>query len=408
MTPSGDWHAPKSGPLLGVRVVDFSQAAAGPFCTQHLGDLGAEVIKVEPVGGDMLRSVDAVADSGLGTYFMGLNRNKRSVAVDLSTADGRRIAVQLCRGADVVVENYRPGTMARLGLDYESLRPQNPRLVYTAISAFGESGPLRDRPGMDIIVQAFAGLMGVTGSEKDGPVKVGAPVADLTTGYAAAMATLAALFERERSGEGQRVALSMMNVVASLLSNVATGHLLHGQEVPRLGSAHPQLVPYQAFQGSDGDFIVIGILNERFWVKLCAMIGEEELATHDLFARNADRVSNRQALLDRLEPIFLARTVEEWERRCEQYDVPYARVNRLGDLFAHPQAVEQGLVVAVGSERLGDVPTLSQPSRFSRTPGSYHAAPPRLGADTEAVLQECGYGAGEIELWVQQGIVARA
>ena len=405
MIGSVTWVPPTSGPLLGVTVIDFSQAAAGPFCAQHLGDMGAEVIKVEPVGGDMLRGVDARAGSDVGTYFMGLNRNKRSVAVDLTTQAGREIATQLCLRADVVVENYRPGTMARLGLDYESLRHANPRLVYTSITAFGESGPLRGRPGMDIIVQAFAGLMGVTGSEDDAPVKVGAPVADLATGYAAAMGTLAALFERERSGEGQRVTLSMLNVVTSLLSNVATGHLMHGEEVPRMGSAHPQLVPYQAFQGSDGDFIVIGVLNERFWVKFCTMIGDDALATSEAFARNADRVRNRQGLLELLAPIFRARAVADWEHLCEQHDVPYARVNRLRDLFGHPQAVEQGLVVTLPSEHSGDIPTVAQPSRFSRTPASYHAPPPKLGAHTEAVLQECGYTPEQLRGWRRTGVI---
>jgi crotonobetainyl-CoA:carnitine CoA-transferase CaiB-like acyl-CoA transferase len=399
------WSDPTTGPLLGVNVLDFSQAAAGPFCAQQLGDLGATVIKVEPPCGDMIRSVDDVRGHGMGTYFMGLNRNKRFVSLDLSNNRGRDVARRLVHSADVVLENYRPGVMARLGLGYEDLSPLNPRLVYTSISAFGEDGPLRDKPGMDIIVQGFAGIMGVTGVEEGPPVKVGAPVADLTTGYAAAMATVAALYERERSGKGQRVTLSMLNVVVSLLSNVTTGHLLTGAEVPRMGSAHPQLVPYQAFRTRDDQYLIVGILNERFWSKLVRLLQSPQLL-HDMrFATNADRVESRQELTEHLDAAFAERPIAEWEALCELHDVPYTRVNSLGDLFRHPQSAAEGLVVGVEHPDLGPIPTVAQPARFGRTAGSYHAAPADLGRHSIQVLADHGFSGDEIAELQAHGVV---
>jgi crotonobetainyl-CoA:carnitine CoA-transferase CaiB-like acyl-CoA transferase len=399
------WSPPVSGPLLGVHVLDFSQAAAGPFCSQHLGDLGATVTKIEPPNGDMIRGVDDATGCGLGTYFMGLNRNKRFMRIDLGDSRGRDVARRLARTADVLLENYRPGVMTRLGLGYEEVRADNPRLVYTSITAFGEEGPLRDKPGMDIIVQGFAGLMGVTGLQAGPPVKVGAPVADLATGYAAAMATAAALYERERSGRGQRVSLSLMGVVVSLLSNVATGHLLTGEEVPRMGSAHPQLVPYQAFRGADDSYLVIGILNERFWGKLIALLDDPSLSSDPRFRTNEDRVQHRDALIQRLEMAFSERTVAEWSRLCEEHDVPYTRVNSLSDLFGHPQAHAEGLVVELAHPDFGTVPTVAQAARFERTGASYHAPPAPLGSHTEQVLAAHGFSASEVAHLQAEGVV---
>lgn len=379
-----------TGPLQGVTVVDFSQAAAGPFCTQHLGDLGADIIKVEPPEGDMIRGWNDEEWAGLGTYFMGLNRNKRSVCLDLKSQVGRAVAEKLCARADVVVENYRPGTMARLGLSYDDLRKANPRLIYVAISAFGESGPLKDAPGMDIVLQAFGGIMGITGSEDSEPVKVGSPVADLATGYAAAMATLGALYAREVRGHGQRVSLSMLNVVVSLLSNHTTGHLLHGTPVNRHGSAHPQLVPYQAFETMSGEYIVIGILNERFWGKFCE--ATELAAVHEdpRFASNRERVRNRRALLDIIIPLIRSRPISEWEEIFEAHDVPYTRVNSFESLFSHPQVGAAGVVQHIEHPMMGDVPVIAQPAHYSEDSVSYRLAPPILGEHTIEVLNQFG------------------
>ena len=353
----------------------------------------------------MIRSVDDADGHGLGTYFMGLNRNKRFMRIDLADERGREVARRLCRSADVLLENYRPGVMAKLGLGYEDVCKDNLRLVYTSISAFGDSGPLREKPGMDIIVQGFAGIMGLTGVEGGPPVKVGAPVADLATGYAAAMATVAALYERERSGRGQHVSLSLLNVVVSLLSNVTTGHLLTGSDVPRMGSAHPQLVPYQAFRTSDDEYLIIGILNERFWAKLCDLLDDPVLESDPRFSTNRDRVRHRVALIDRLDTVFAQRTVAEWETLSERHDVPYTRVNSLSDLFRHPQSVAEGLVVEVSHPELGRIPTVAQAARFDRTAASYHAPPARLGMHTEQVLSEHGFTGEEIAQLRAAGVI---
>lgn len=397
-----------AGPLFGIKVVDFSQAAAGPFCAQQLGDLGADVIKVEPPGGDMIRGWDDAASAGLGTYFMGINRSKRSIELNLKTEAGLDIAKRLCKGSDVLIENYRPGTMARLGLGFEDLRAENSRLVYVSISAFGETGPLRDEPGMDIILQAFAGIMGITGVEGGEPVKVGAPIADLATAYVAAMATIAALYEREKSGSGQRVALSMLNAVVSLLSNHTTGHLWRGNTIERLGSAHPQLVPYQAFKTSDGHYLIVGILNERFWRKFCAAVDRVDLTDAEGFATNTERVRNRRAVLEVFETIMLSKSVEEWEDILARHDVPHTRVNSFAELFAHPQVDAAEIVTEIEHPELGSIPGIAQPARFERTPIKINYPPPSLGEHSEAILRELGFSDERVGELVASGVVGSA
>ncbi len=394
-----------TGPLDGLFVVDFSQAAAGPFCSQHLGDMGARVLKVEPPSGDMIRGWNDQELGGLGTYFMGLNRNKESIAIDLKTPQGASIARRLCDGADIVIENFRPGTMARFNLSYEEVAEVNPTVIYTSISAFGEQGPLAERPGMDIVIQAFAGIMGITGVEDGEPVKVGSPVADLATGYAAAMATLGALYSRAVKGEGQHVRLSMLNVVVSMISNHTTGFLLNGSPVGRLGSAHPQLVPYQAFETADGEHLIVGILNERFWTKFCDAIDRPDLEVDPRFATNRDRVQNRAELLEILGQVLKEKTCSEWEDVFLALDVPNTRVNSLESLFAHPQVEADEVVVEIDHPIIGPIPTIAQPSRFERTPATYRLPPPQLGEHTRVVLRELGMTEGEIEELSRAGVV---
>ncbi len=393
-TGAGDGVA---GPLDGYRVIDFSQAAAGPFCTQHLADFGADVVKVEPPQGDMIRGWHDKGSTGVGTYFMGLNRNKRSIILDLKTERAVDVALKLCEGADIVVENYRPGTMERLGLDYDVIRRSNPNVIYVSITAFGEEGPLRDRPGMDIILQAFAGIMGITGVAGGEPVKVGSPVADLSTGYAAAMGALAAVVERERTGEGQHVKLSMLNVVVSMLSNHTTGHLMHGTKVDRLGSSHPQLVPYQAFETEDGEYLIIGILNETFWRKLCKALDRWDLHESPQFTSNRERVAHRSELADELSAILRTRSAADWEALFEEEDVPHTRVNSFESLFSHPQVAIEGTVAHVDHPKLGKVPVIDQPVRLRGKRAKHRYAPPLLGEHTEEILRELGLTDAEAE-----------
>jgi crotonobetainyl-CoA:carnitine CoA-transferase CaiB-like acyl-CoA transferase len=393
-----------AGPLQGYKVVDFSQAAAGPFCTQHLGDFGANVIKVEPPDGDMIRGWHDKASRGLGTYFMGLNRNKRSIRLDLKTAGGIEIAQRLCACADIVVENYRPGTMDRLGLGYETVAKENSNVIYVSITAFGEEGPLRDRPGMDIILQAFGGIMGITGVEDGEPVKVGSPVADLATGYAAAMGTLAAALKRERTGKGSHVKLSMLNVVVSMLSNHTTGYLLHGTHVTRMGSAHPQLVPYQAFRTKDGEYLIIGILNESFWKKFCGALKRWDLYEDPRFTTNQERVLHRAELIVELEASIASRDVQAWEDLFEREDVPHARVNTFESLFEHPQVDIEGTVATVTHPELGPIPVIDQPVRLDGMRVTHRLAPPLLGEHSCAILHDLGYTDEAIKALADAGV----
>jgi len=396
---------PRPGPLAGYRVVDFSQAAAGPFCTQNLGDFGADVVKVEPPDGDMIRGWNAQEWQGLGTYFIGINRNKRSIRLDLKQEAGRAIAVRLCDQADIVVENYRPGTMARLGLDYESVRTRNASVIYTSITAFGEDGPLRDQPGMDIILQAFAGVMGITGVEGGEPVKVGSPVADLGTGYAAALATMAAAVHRERSGEGQLVRISMLNAVISLMSNHTSGFLMYGSPIKRMGSAHPQLVPYQAFETSRGEYLIVGILNERFWANLCRSLGRNDWLADPRYMTNRERVQNRNALLAELKSIIRAQPIENWEAQFGQFDVPHCRVNSFESLFAHPQLQYEQTVAPIRHPKAGNLKVIDQPGRLSLFPDVTHLPPPFLGEHSRDILAELGFAETEIKDLENCGVI---
>jgi crotonobetainyl-CoA:carnitine CoA-transferase CaiB-like acyl-CoA transferase len=386
----------RPGPLAGYRVIDFSQAAAGPFCTQHLGDFGADIIKVEPPEGDMIRGWNVQEVKGLGTYFIGINRNKRSLRLDLKQERGRTLAMQLCAQADIVVENYRPGAMARLGLDYESVRAHNPRVIYTSITAFGEDGPLRNQPGMDIILQAFGGMMGITGVEGGEPVKVGSPVADLGTGYAAALATMAAVVHRERTGEGQLVRLSMLNVVVSLMSNHTSGFLMYGSPVHRMGSAHPQLVPYQAFKTGDGEYLILGVLNERFWANLCLALDRSQWLNDPHYRVNEQRVQHREQLLAELRPIIGARPIAEWEAVFTEFDVPNCRVNSFESLFSNPQLEFERTVVNIEHPVWGNIKVIDQPARLAAFPNGPHRPPPLLGEHSREILLELGIDAQAI------------
>lgn len=374
--------------LDGIRVADLSMAASGPFCTQILGDLGADVVKIEPPAGDSIRGWDDLASSGTGSYFSGLNRNKRSVVLDLKTPYGIALAQRLCAQADVVIENWRPGKAQRIGLGYDAVKALNSEVVYVSLSAFGESGPLTGAPGMDIVLQAFAGIMGITGESGGPPIKVGAPIADLATAYVAALSILAALLHRERTGEGQRVTLSMLGVVTSLLSNHATGHLLHGNEISRMGSAHPQIVPYQAFPTGSDEYLVIGVMSEAHWLRFVAAIDRAELAEDARFRTNRERVANRQALVQIIIDRLMMHPRSVWIDRFGQHDVPVTVVNSLGDLFAHPQAEAEGLVVWLDGEGSDRLPVLASPMRFEKTPVRYRRRPPSLGQHTDEIVAE--------------------
>ena len=384
-------------PLADIRVLDFTHQAAGPWCASLLGDMGADVVKVEKPGrGDGIRYAGEVPFEIGSLNFWGLNRNKRGLGVDLRHPRGRELLERLALGADVVVENFRPGVMERHGLGYEQLRGRNPRLVYCSITAFGKEGPLAQKPGMDLILQATGGLMGHTGEIEGPPIKAAPPVADITSGIYAAYGILGALYERERSGAGQKVDVAMLDAVLSLFADVAANTLTLGTVYGKYGSGHPDLCPYQAFRAKDGDFIVACLTN-AFWKRLAVAIGREDLLTHPHFETNRARVEHREEVVETLGAVFATREVEHWIRVIEENDIPTCRVNRLDEILAHPQIDANGAVVERPHPTLGRMRTLTPTVKLGATPSAVERTAPRLGEHTREVLRDAGLGEEEIE-----------
>jgi crotonobetainyl-CoA:carnitine CoA-transferase CaiB-like acyl-CoA transferase len=380
----------RTGPLAGVRVLDFTHALAGPIATMYLGDLGADVIKIEhPTRGDGTRHMGRpMSDTdGRTDYFLSLNRNKRSVGLHLKRPEDVAVVRRLVATCDVVVHNFRPGVMERLGFGYDDLVEVRPDLVYVAISGFGEEGPLRDRGANDITVQAMGGLMSTTGELGGAPLRIGISVVDISTGLYAVSGVLAALYHRATTGEGQRVHVSMLKSAVSLLANYVPGVLGVGDEIPTSGRGHAQLVPYQSFEAADGGFVIVGAFTQAFWQRYCGAIGHPELAADPRYASNALRLRHRDELVPLLEQIMLTRPRDEWLALLEEADVPNAPVLSVGETLRLPQTQQtQGVVELVDGD--DSVWMAGLPIELSKTPGDPHGFPPLLGADTEAVLAE--------------------
>ncbi|HYF22693.1 MAG TPA: CaiB/BaiF CoA-transferase family protein [Caulobacteraceae bacterium] len=406
-----------TGPLSGVTVLDLSRVLAGPWATQLLAELGAEVIKVErPGAGDDTRAwgppftTRADGSPGDAAYFLCANRGKRSVTVDMATPEGAALLRRLAGQADVVVENFKTGGLAKYGLDYASLRAVNPRLVYCSITGFGQTGPYRERAGYDYMIQAMGGLMSITG-QPDGapgaePMKVGVAVVDLFTGLYASNAILAALLHARATGEGQHVDLALFDVQAAMLANQATNFFVSGKPPGRMGNAHPNLAPYQPFPTADGA-VVVAVGNDGQFRSLCRALGDEALGVDPRFATNALRVENRIDLAARIGALTAARSVDAWIAAFEAAGVPCGPINTVDRVFAEPQAQARELVVQQTREDLADpVRTVASPMRLSATPAAYDRPPPALGADTEAVLAErLGLTAEEIAALRRAGTV---
>src|SRR5689334_3138308 len=391
--------AERRAALAGIRVIDLSHQAAGPWCTSLLGDLGADVVKVEKPGrGDGIRYADRTGrlppEIG-GLNFQGLNRNKRGLTIDIGQEAGSALVRRLVAQSDLLVENFRPGVMERHGLGYETLRAANPRLVYCSITAFGPRGPLAQKPGMDLILQATGGLMGHTGEPGGPPIKSAPPVADINTGIYAALGICAALLERDRSGRGQRVDVAMLDAVVSLFSDIAANVLTDGQQYGKFGSGHPDLVPYQAFPASDGWFIVACLTN-AFFKRLCAALGREDLLSDPCFATNDLRVKHRAEIVPILSDVFRTRDCAHWIALLESNDIPACRVNLLEDILAHPQIAANEAVVERTDARRGRIRTLGPAVKLSATPTGVTRLAPGLGEHTDEVLREFGLGASEI------------
>ena len=383
-----------SSALNGLRVLDVTQVMAGPFCAMLLADLGADVIKVEPPAGDSTRQMPGASGSD-SPSFNAVNRGKRSIVLDLKTAEGRGAFARLARSSDIVVENYRPGVMTSLGLDYATLSAANPRLIYASISGYGQTGPQRGKGGFDLIAQGVSGIMSVTGEPGGAPVKAGVPVTDLGAGLFALVGILAALEHRHRSGSGQHVDTSLVDAGVALSVWEATEYF-SGFGVPAaLGSAHRMNAPYQAIRCADG-YITLGAANERLFRRLCEVLGHPEWSEDPAFAANASRVRNREALAARIESIAATQPRAHWLALLEANDIPCGPINDYAQVFADPQVLAREMVVETDHPTLGHLRTLGSPIKLSATPADVSRRAPQLGEHTDEVLSEAGYSGAEI------------
>ncbi|MFN7570086.1 MAG: CaiB/BaiF CoA transferase family protein [Betaproteobacteria bacterium] len=382
-----------------LRILDLTRVLAGPWCTQLLADLGADVIKIErPGAGDDTRHwgppylKDAAGhDTTEAAYYLAANRGKRSVTVDIADPQGQALLRKLAAQSDVLIENYKVGQLAKYGLDYAALAAENPRLIYCSVTGFGQTGPYKDRAGYDFIIQGLGGLMSITG-ERDGapgagPQKVGVAVADLMTGMYATVAILAAVAQREKTGRGQYIDMALLDTQVAMLANMNLNYLASGRAPGRAGNAHANIVPYQVFAAADGHAIV-AVGNDSQFVKFCEVAGCPQLASDPRFARNADRVRNRELLIPLLEPIVRSRPVAFWAERLEAAGVPCGPINNIAQAFADPQVVARGLRFDLPHPTAGSVPQVASPISMSDSPPAHDRAPPTLGQHTDEVLRE--------------------
>jgi len=375
-----------SGPLAGIRVLDLTRVLAGPFCAMTLGDMGADVIKIEEPGkGDDTRSWPPFA-GGESTYFMSVNRNKKSMTLNLKAPEGGEILRTLVRKSDVLLENFRTGTMDKLGFGYKALSRLNPKLVYCAISGFGESGPEAHRAGYDLIVQAESGVMDLTGFTDGPPVKVGNSIADLAAGMSAAHGVTLALLARTRTRKGQKVEISMLDVMASLLTYQAGSYFGTGQRPTRRGNAHPSIVPYEVFRASDA-FLVLGVANNSLWAKCCAVLERPDLTKDNRFDAEAKRVQNRDVLVPLLNEILGTRAAAEWIKRFEAAGIPAGLIKSVAEVCESEHLKARGMTVSLPHPKAERVTVMGVPVRLHATPGKVTTAPPLLGQHTETVLR---------------------
>lgn len=374
--------------LGGIKVLDLCRVVSGPFATMQLGDLGADVLKVEEPGrGDESRTYGPPFLGGESAYFLSVNRNKRSCAIDLKAQAGRELITQLASKADVVIENFRPGTLDRLGLSYEVLSRSNSRLILCSISGFGRTGPDAQRPGYDLILQGESGVMDITGEADGPPMKVGTSVADLVTGLYAAQAVLAALSRRERCGVGGRVEVSMLDAMASLLTFNAGMYFATGDVPRRRGNAHPTISPYETFAAADG-WLNIGVANDKFWVQFCDLLHLDEVVADPRFAKASDRARNRTELGRVIAPVIAAETRHYWVEKLSKAGIPCGEIKTVGEVCEAAQLVLRGQVGAVDHPKAGTVRYIGSAIRFDDEPTPVWRRPPMLGEHTPEILTE--------------------
>jgi formyl-CoA transferase len=375
-------------PLDKIRVLDLSRVLAGPYCTMMLGDLGAEVIKVErPGSGDETRQWGPPFAAGESAYYLCCNRNKSGITVNLKSPEGRELVARLADRSDVLVENFLPGTLDKWGLSYEALSRRNPRLIYCSITGFGQTGPRRDEPGYDIMIQAMAGVMSITGEPDGPPMKVGVAISDITAGMFALSAILAALYARERTGSGEIIDVALFDATIAWLANVGSNYLVSGAIPQRQGTAHPNIVPYQAFQASDGS-LIIAVGNDGQFLKFCNTIGRADLTADPRFATNARRVENRDVLNPILATEIAKRPVGEWLQRLEGAGIPCGPVNTIDRVFLDPQTAAREMLIEVPHPLMGPLKLAGSPFKLGSLDNPPRRPPPRLGEHTDKVLRD--------------------
>jgi len=393
-------------PLEGLRVADLTRVLSGPYCTMQLGDLGADVIKIEQPGkGDDTRAFAPPFQGDEAAYFLSVNRNKKSITLDMKSPRGKDVLWRLVEKSDILVENFRPGAMDRLGFGYDAVSARRPSMIYASICGFGDSGPQRDRPGYDVIVQGEAGIMDITGPKDGAPHKVGAAIGDLVSGLYAAQGILAALYASRATGRGQQVSISMYEAVASLLTFNASIYYATGNTPRRRGNEHPTIVPYETFEASDG-WINLGVANDDLWRRFCTGAERPELIEDPRFAKASDRVRNREMLVPLVRSIIKERTRDEWLARMEKAGVPSGAIRSVGEVCDGDLLKARSMVAEMPHSSAGVVKTVKNAVHLKGTPLDTYFAPPRLGEHTREVLTGLlGYSAGEYETLVRDKIV---
>ena len=393
--------------LEDIKVLDLSRILAMPYCSMMLGDLGAEIIRVERPGtGDETRHWGPPWAGDQSAYYLSINRNKKSITVDLKKREGQEIIRRLAKRSDILLENFLPGSLAEMGLGYESIQAINPGIIYASLTGYGQTGPCKDQPGWDFIIQAQGGVMSITGEPDGPPMKVGVAIVDITAGFFASTAILAALHYREKTGLGQHIDIALLDTQVAWLANQAGNFLVSGKVPRRLGNAHPNIVPYETFQAKDGIYIALGVGSNAQWQKFCRLARLEHLMNDPRYATNPKRVENRQELVAYLQQVFREKTSTEWLKILTEAEIPNAPINTIDRVFADPQVCAREMIVDMEHPVTGKYKVVGSPMKLSQTPVQYRIPPPLLGEHTEEILRNIlGYDAAAIARLKEEKVI---